>query len=143
MRQNRVVIDTTHCLVLFPHLTTQIKNAASETSSKPQVVFTHDSITVPPMTTSTITAFVDHPPEWNSTGIVTPVGKLTEAANLLISHSISTITDKETTVRVINTTDSTYAIMKHKDCRSLRSHSRVIQAHQAGGHANHLHDSGR
>ena len=118
MRQNIVVIDTTHCLVHFPHLTTQIKRAASETNSKLQVVLTHDSIIVPPITTSTITALVDHPPEWNTRGTVTPFGKFTEAASLLISHSISTLTDKKTTVRIINTTDSPYSTMKHRKIHS-------------------------
>ena len=65
------------------------------------------------MTTKTITAFVDHPSEWHTTGTVTPVGKFTEAASLLISHSISTIIDKQTAVRITNTTDSPYLIKKN------------------------------
>ena len=36
MRHNSVVIDTTHGLFLFPHSTMQAKNAAIETSAKPQ-----------------------------------------------------------------------------------------------------------
>ena len=65
------------------------------------------------MTTKTITAFVDHPSEWHTTGTVTPVGKFTEAASLLISHSISTIIDKKTAVRITNTTESSYLIKKN------------------------------
>ena len=38
-RHNSVVIDTTLCLIHFPHLTMQAKNAAIETSAKPQPVF--------------------------------------------------------------------------------------------------------
>ena len=34
MRHNSVVIDTTHSLIHFPHLTMQVKTAASETSAK-------------------------------------------------------------------------------------------------------------
>ena len=58
-----VVIEITHGLIHFPHLTMQAKNAAIETSAKPQLVLIQDNTTVPPMTTKTITAFVDHPSE--------------------------------------------------------------------------------
>ena len=51
MRHNSVVIDTTHGLIHFPHLTMQVKSALSQTSSKPQAVLIHDSITISQMTT--------------------------------------------------------------------------------------------
>ena len=76
MRHNRLVIDTTHGLIHFPHLTMQTKNAAVETNAKHQPVLNHDSTTVPPMTTKTIAAFVDRPSEWRKTITVTPVKKL-------------------------------------------------------------------
>ena len=60
MRHNSVVIDTTHGLIHFPHLTMQVKRALNQTSSKPQAVFIHDNMTIPQRTTKTITAFVDH-----------------------------------------------------------------------------------
>ena len=53
MRHNSVVIDTTHGLIHFPHLTMQVKNASIQTSAKPQVVLIYDSITIPQMTTKT------------------------------------------------------------------------------------------
>ena len=84
MRHNSVVIDTTHGLIHFPHLTMQVKSALSQTSAKPQAVLIHDSITIPQMTTITITAFVDHLSEWNTTGTLTPMEKFTEAASLII-----------------------------------------------------------
>ena len=56
IRHNSVVIDTTHGLIHFPHLTMQFKSALSQTSAKPQAVLIHDSITIPQMTTKTITA---------------------------------------------------------------------------------------
>ena len=87
LKHDSVVIDTTHGLIHFPHLTMQVKSALSQTSAKPQLVLIHDNITTPQMTTKTITAFVDHLSEWNTTGTVTPVEKLTEAASLIISHS--------------------------------------------------------
>ena len=86
MRHNSVVIDTTHGLIHFARLTMQVKSALGQTSAKPQAVLIHDSITIPQMTTKTITAFVDHLSEWNTTGTVTPVAKFTETARLIISH---------------------------------------------------------
>ena len=113
MKHNSVVIYTTHGLIHFPHLTMQVKSASSRGSAKPQPVFIHDSITRPQMTTKTITAFVDHSSEWNTTGTVTPVEKFIEAASLIISHSMSTITDRKIAVRVTNTTESPYTINKN------------------------------
>ena len=114
MRHNSVVIDTTHGLIHYPHLIMQIKKALSQTSVKPQVVLIHDNITIPQMTTKTVTAFVDHTSEWNTTGIVTPVENFTETASLLISHSMSTIIDRTIAVRVTNTTKSPYTINKNR-----------------------------
>ena len=113
MRHNSVVIDTTHGLIHFPHLTMQVKSALNQTSVKLQVILIHDNITIPQMTTKTITAFVDHTSEWNTTGTVTPVEKFTETASLLISHSMSTIIDRKIVVRVTKTTESPYTINKN------------------------------
>ena len=113
MKHNSVVIETTHGLIHFPHLTMQVKNASSQAGTKPQPVLIHDSITIPQMTTKTITAFVDHVSEWNTTGTVTPVEKFTKAASLIISHSMSTIIDKKIAVRVTKTRESPYTINKN------------------------------
>ena len=113
MRNNSVVIDTTHSLIHFPHPTMQVKSVSSQASAKPQAVLIHDSITKPQMTTKTITAFVDHISEWNTRGTVTPVEKFTDAASLIISHSMSTIIDRKIAVRVTNTTKSPYTINKN------------------------------
>ena len=113
MRNNSVVIDTTHGLIHFPHLTMQIKTASSETTTKPQPVITGQALTIPPTTTKTITAFIDHPTKWKTTGTVTPLEKFTETASLLISHSMSTIIDRRLAVRVTNKTESPYLIKKH------------------------------
>ena len=48
MRNNSVVIDTTHGLIHFPHLTMQVKTASSETTTKPQPVITDEALTIPP-----------------------------------------------------------------------------------------------
>ena len=113
MRNNSVVIDTTHGLIHFPHLTMQVKTASSETTTKPQPVIMDEDLTIPPATTKTITAFIDHPSKWKTTGTVTPLEKFTVTASLLISHSMSTKFDKRISVRVTNTTESPYLIKKH------------------------------
>ena len=112
MRHNSVVIDTTHGLIHFPHLTMQVRSASSGTSAEPQVLL-HDNTAFPSKTTKTITAFVDHPSEWHTTGTLTPVEKFTEPASLIISHSISEIIDRKIAVRVTNTTESPYTINKN------------------------------
>ena len=129
MRNHSVVIDTTHGLIHFPHLKMQVRRASSETTTKRHPVITDDALTIPPTITKTITAFVDHPSKWNTTGTVTPLKKFVESASLLIFHSMLTITDKRIAVRVNNTTEPPYLIKTHRDCRVLRSHSGVIQAH--------------
>ena len=114
MKHNSVVIDATYRLIHFPHyLTMQVKSSLSQTSAKPQLVLIHDNITIPQMTTKTITAIVHDLSEWNATGTVTPVEKFTGAASLKTSHSMSTIFDKELAVRVTNTTESPYTINKN------------------------------
>ena len=113
MKHNSVVIDTTHGLTHFPNLTMQVKSASSQASAKPQCVLIYDSITIPQMTTKTITAIVDHVLEWKTTGTVTPVEKFTEAASLIISHSMPTIIDRKIAVRVTNTTELLYTINKN------------------------------
>ena len=113
VRHNSVVIDATHGVIHFPHLTMQVKSALSQTSAKPQDVLIQDSITIPQMKTKTITAFVDHLSEWNTTGTVTPVEKFAETASLIISHSMSTKIDRKIAVRVTNTTESPYTINKN------------------------------
>ena len=110
MKHNSVVIDTTHGLIHFPYLTMQVKSALNQTSAKTQSVLIHDSMTIPQMTTKTFTAFVDHLSEWNTTGTVTPVENFTEAASLIISHSMSPMIDRKVAVRVTNTTESPYTV---------------------------------
>ena len=113
IRHNSVVIDTTHGLIHFPHLTMPVKSALTQTCSKPQAVLNHDSTTIPQQTTKTITAFVDNVSEWNTTGTVTPVERFTETGSLIKSHSMSTITHRKIAVRVTNTTESPYTINKN------------------------------
>ena len=110
MRNNSLVFDKTHGLIHFPSFTMQVKNASSETTAKPQPVITDDALMIPPGTTNTITIFVDHPSEWNTTGTVKPLEKFTETASLLNPHSMSTLIDKRIAVRVIDTMESPYLI---------------------------------
>ena len=113
MRNNSVVIETTHGLIHIPHMTRLVKTPSSETSTERQPVITDNALTIPPTTTKTSTAFVDHPSKLNTTGTVTPLEKFTETASLLISHSMSTIIDKRRAVRLTNTTESPLLIGKH------------------------------
>ena len=115
MRNNSVVIDATHGLIHFPHLTMQVKTTSSETTTKPQLVITDEALIIPPTTTKTIVAFIDHPSKRNTTGTVTPLEKFTETASVLISHSMSTKIDKRIAVRVTNTTEAPYLIKKHRE----------------------------
>ena len=91
----------------------QAKTASSETTTKPQPVIMDQALTIPQATIKTVTAFIDHPSKWKTTGTVTPLEKFTETASLLIPHSMSTIVDKRIAVRVTNTTESPYLIKKH------------------------------
>ena len=95
MRHNCIVIDTTHFHRRFSHLTRLVKSTVNETSAKLHFVLTDGSPKRPPRTTKTITAFVDHPLERNTTWIVTPLEKLTERAGLLMFHTMSTKIDKK------------------------------------------------
>ena len=108
VRQNSVVIDTTHGLIQLPDFTFPAKNAGNEAGAKPQPVFIQDSKTVPRMKTKTKIAFVDHPSEWYTTGTVTPLGNFPEVTNLLIRHLISTIIVKKTSVRNINAMEAAF-----------------------------------
>ena len=89
-----------------------VKTASSETTAKLQPVITDGVLVIPPRTTETVTAFVNHPPEWNTTGTVTPLEKYTEIKSLLIFHSRSTMIDKRTAVRLTNTMELPYLIKK-------------------------------
>ena len=121
IRTNSEVIDTTHSLIQFPNLTMQGKTASSQTTAKPKPLITADALTIPPRTTKTITALLNHPSKWNTTGPVTSLEKFAETASLLISHSMSATSDKRIAVRVTNATESPFLIKKYTDCTALRS----------------------
>ena len=96
------------------------------------------------MTTKTITAFVDQLSDWNTSGTVTPMGKITEAASLILSHSISTIIDRKIAVRVTNTTESPYSIKKNTQVAEfsvVTPDSGANQGHQTGRHGNSQYES--
>ena len=63
MRNNRLVIDTTHDIIHFQRLTMKFNTASSETTAKPQSVLSDDALTLPPRTTKTTKVFVDDPSE--------------------------------------------------------------------------------
>ena len=100
-----MVFETTQGLLNFPHLTIQLKLPQIEQLPCPNLFSLMMALRIPPKTTKTITTFVDHSAEWNTTGTVTPLENFTETASPLISCSILTIIDKRVAVRVTNTTE--------------------------------------
>ena len=113
MRYNSVILDITHALLHFPHLSMQAKTTDGVKSTKPQAVMISEDITIQPMTTKTINAHANHASPFKTTGIITPVEQHSETATLLISHSMSTITDKEVPIRVTNTGETPYTLKKN------------------------------
>ena len=101
----------------------------SEMIAKPQAVLFDYALTIPPRTTKTITAFIDHPSECNTTGTLTTLEKFTKTVSLLIAQSMSTIFDGSMAKRVTNKTQTPYMIKKHRNCRFLRSHSGTRQVY--------------
>ena len=65
------------------------------------------------MTTKTITAFVDHRSERNTTGTGIPLEKLTETTSLLISLAMSAKIFKKIAVTVTNKMESPYLLKKN------------------------------
>ena len=91
----------------------QFITASSETAAESQPSFTDDALMIPPRTTKTIAAFVDHPSKWSTRGTVTPLEKFTEAESLQIFYSMLTKKDRRVLVRVKNTTESLDLIRKN------------------------------
>ena len=72
-KNNSVKFDMTHGLIRFPYLTMQVKNVENDIAEKLQSVVIDDNLTIPLITTKTITAFVVHPSAGFITGTVTPL----------------------------------------------------------------------
>ena len=131
MRHNCVVIDTTYGLIYFPHLKMQVKVASSLTIAKPQVVLFDDSITVTPMTTKTITTFVDWSlisMEYNryrdSSG---KIQRSRESDN--IQFNIKNNRQKDSSHSNQHNGITLCDQQEHTNCRFLGSHSGLIQIH--------------
>ena len=113
MRNNSVVIDTTHGIKQIPHLIMQVRTASNEPNSKSQPVLTDDALKIPPGKSKTITNFGDHPSEWNTRGTVILLWKFMETVNFPFSHSVTTIFDKKVADMVTNTKEMPYSIKKN------------------------------
>ena len=109
MKTRNVVIDMVDGLIHFPYLTIQVRTTSKKVAT-PQVFLGDAALTIPPRATKTITAFNDHPPEWNTTGTVTTLEKCTETASLLISYSKSSTIHRKMAVIVTDTTKTPYLI---------------------------------
>ena len=113
----------------------QAKTTDEGKTVKAQAVMIPEDITIPPMTTKTINAHANHISQFKTTGIITPVEQYTEKTTLLISHSMSTVTNKEVPIRVTNTSESPYTTQEeYPNSRLRRPHSGAIQVHQASRH---------
>ena len=95
-----ILIDGTHDLIQFPHLTMQVKSNHGENGTKPQFVKSAHKWTKSPLTTTTITALIDYPSYWNKTSSLIILVKSTGTAKLLTSHSMSGTIDKKRAVTV-------------------------------------------
>ena len=130
LKNNGVVIDTTHGLIHCPHLTRQLKLPDVKQPQNPSQSSLDDALTIPLTITKTITPFLNHPSKWNTTGTVTPLEKFTEFTSLLIVplnvdknwQNISSQGNQYNGITIFNQKANT-------DCKVLRSHSGAIKAH--------------
>ena len=115
MRKSSAVIDTTHGLIHFAHLSMQNK-ASSEMSAQTLVILTDDALTIPPGRTYTITTSVDHPSECKTTGTVTPLEKVhgnSQSADFSLNVDNKWEEEKKVAVRVNNTMETPYLIIRN------------------------------
>ena len=118
MRNNSVLIDTTHGLIQFPYLTIQVKST-SGMSEKLQIVIIGDALTIPPKTTKLLTAFVDHPSELNTTGTVTTLEKFTKNQSAIFIGKWQESVSESNQYNESTSLDQ----KKHTNCRVFRSQS--------------------
>ena len=72
MRNNSEVIDSAHGLIHFPHLTMRVETALRENTGKTQPVLPDNALMILLRSTKIITAFVNYPSEWTTTGTLAP-----------------------------------------------------------------------
>ena len=113
MRHNSVVLDITHGILHFPHLSMQVKSVDEQRIVKPQAVIIPEDITIPAMVTKNGNAHANFISQFRTTGIVTPLEQFTENATLLVSHSMSAITNKEIPIRVTNVGETPYTLKRN------------------------------
>ena len=130
VRTNSVVIDTTHGLTYFPHITMQDKTASSETTAKLGAVNTDNALMIPPRITKTIRAFVDHPSERNTTGTedwdtIRKVYGNSKSSDFTLNVDINWQQNSGQGNQYNRITISNRK--QYTDCRVLRCHSGAIQ----------------
>ena len=107
-----VIIDTTNGFSHFSQFTMQVKSANSVKKAKSPPVLSDNNLNILPMTTKTITAFVDHPSFETQRLLWFHYKKITETAVLPNSFSMSAITDKKLPMKVTNTTKLSDTVRK-------------------------------
>ena len=105
----------------------QVKKDNNGTSVGPQSILSDDNLTFLPMKTKRITPFVDHPSQCKATSTVTRKENFTEGASLIISHPMSTITDKTVATNVTSTNETLYTIIKN----TQTAHFSVVTSDQS------------
>ena len=113
MRHNSVVLDITHGILHFPHLSMQVKSVDEPKSVRPQAVIIPEDITIPAMVTRNIKAYTNFNSHFRTTGIITPIDQYTENATLLVSHSMSAMTNGEIPIRVTNVGETPYTLKRN------------------------------
>ena len=109
----------------------QAKTTDEGKTTKPQAVMIPEDITIQPMTTKTINAHANHSSPFKTTGIITPVKQYSETATLLISQSMSTITDKRSSNKSDEyTRNAVYSQKEYTSSKFHCAHSGTIQIHQ-------------
>ena len=113
----------------------QAKTADEGKMTKPQAVMIPEEITIQPIKTKTIKDYANHISPFKTTGIITPVEQYSETAPLLISRSMSTITDKDVPIRVYEHKRIAIHIEEeHTSCRFHCAHPGTVQIHQTRRH---------
>ena len=144
MRNNSVVMDTTHGLIHYPNLTMPVKSAWSEKTAEHQLVLTDDALTIPPRTTKAITAFCrpffrkEHNRYCDT---IEQVCGNRKSADFPLNVNKRWQKSSRQSNQYNGITISSQK--EHTDCRNLPSHSGAIQVYQTSRYGNPQYNSGR
>ena len=113
MHHNSAILDITHRIINFPHLSMQANSTEEQKISKPQAVMIPEDTTIPPLMTRTTKAFATHFTQFNPTGRLNPAEQFTKTSKLIIPQSMSPVANSEVPIRVTNASESPYTLKKN------------------------------